>query len=84
MAKVKLRRGYITEWEDLGDLCNPLLYLRSIMGYMNDLHSGHENYSKEAHERMKQIYTAVAQRTLREITKEDEDRFRELQPIEGM
>jgi hypothetical protein len=78
------KRGYVTGWEDISDMCNPLYYLKKVMGYMNQLHLGDRKYSKPAHEKMKNIFLIIAQRTLREITKEDEDRFSELQATDGL
>ncbi|MFN3701839.1 MAG: restriction endonuclease [Alphaproteobacteria bacterium] len=70
--------GCITEWQDLEDLTNPLGYLRSVMGYMNVLHSGELRFSKSAHDKIKEIYISVGQRTMREATQEDKDRVRDL------
>jgi hypothetical protein len=76
--------GFGTSWEDLGDLCNPLLYIKNVLTYTNMLHSGQYTFTSQAHEKMKDVYLAVAQRTLREVTKEDEDRFKSLQILEGL
>ena len=46
---------------------------------MNHLHAGHMTFSDEAHETIKHVYIALAQRTLRELTAEDRDRFATLE-----
>ncbi len=79
-----LAQGYLTRWEDIGDLVNPIFFLKNMLTYMNGLHAREDEYSQDAHKRMKELYIALAQRTLREVTKEDEERFRELGTIEGL
>jgi len=55
-----------------------------MLTYMNGLYAREDEYSPDAHKRMKDIYVALALRTLREVTKEDEERFRDLDTIEGL
>lgn len=57
-----------TLWNDLGNGHNPYVFYRSIIEYMNILHSQSPRFSDEAHGEMKRIFHAIAQRTLREIT----------------
>lgn len=70
-------QGQMSGWEDIGDLTNPLFFLRNLMTYTNHLQGRKYSYSDEAHAKMKHIYVAIAQRTLREITDEDSERFQE-------
>ena len=77
------RSGNVTHWEDIGDLCNPILYIKNAMAYMNQLHARRVTISEDAHRRMRSIYIAIAQRTLREVTKEDEDRFKQVGMLDG-
>ncbi|MDR3522061.1 MAG: hypothetical protein P4L54_10670 [Acidocella sp.] len=70
--------GFMTSWEEIQDLTNPALYLKNFLTYMNALHSRHDTYSDEAHAVMKQIYISLGQRTLREVTQDDEQRYRDL------
>jgi hypothetical protein len=74
-------RGQMTGWEDIGDLANPMIYLQNMMAYMNHLHAGHMTFSEEAHEAIKHVYIALAQRTLRELTDEDKKRFASLDAV---
>jgi hypothetical protein len=77
-------QGYLSRWEDIGDLINPIFFLKNMLTYMNSLYAREDEYSPNAHKHMKDIYIALAQRTLREVTKDDEERFRELGTIEGL
>jgi hypothetical protein len=77
-------RGYTTGWEEIADLFNPILFLKNMLTYMNQLHEDPRRFSDKAHKRMKQIYIALAQRTLREITKEDMERFKELRILDDL
>lgn len=77
-------KGETSMWEDVGDLVNPALFLKSIMAYMNQLHRGEDVYSEEAHAGMKRAYLALAQRTLRDITEEDAKRFADSLMWEGL
>lgn len=76
-------RGAMSAWQDIGDLTNPVFYLKNMMGYMNQLHEGRITFSDQAHEHLKQIYIALAQRTLRDVTEEDAERFKDTLPYDG-
>lgn len=78
------KKGFITQWEDIGDLVNPILFLKNMLTYMNILHDREKEFSAEAHQRMKNIYVSLAQRTLREVNKEDEKRLVDLGEVEGL
>lgn len=77
-------RGLYTGWQDITDLANPIFFLENLLSYMNILHDRKEEYTETAHDNIKSIYIALAQRTLREITKEDEKRYRDLSEIQGL
>jgi hypothetical protein len=77
-------QGYTTGWEEMADLFNPILFLKNMLTYMNMLHENQRRFSDKAHKRMKQIYIALAQRTLREVTKEDMERFKELRILDNL
>ena len=76
--------GYMTRWEDIGDLVNPLYFLKNLLTYMNQLYSGERKYSEEAHDAVKRIYLCLAQRTLRELSREDKKRVSDLIKFEGL
>lgn len=75
--------GYVTGWQDVTDLTNPLIYLHYIMGHINQLQAG-EKFSEQAHEFTKSLILALAQRTLRDVTKEDEERYALIKSLEGL
>ena len=82
---IRLRnQGYMTAWEDIGDLLNPLGFLKNMITYMNQLYSGKWKYSEKAHDTMKEVYMRIAQRTLRELSREDRKRVIALSRIEGL
>ena len=47
-------RGAMSAWQDIGDLTNPVFYLKNMMGYINQLHEGRIKVSDQAHDRLKQ------------------------------
>jgi hypothetical protein len=77
-------QGYTTSWEEVGDLFNPILFLKNMLTYMNMLYENPRRISEEVHKRMKEIYIALAQRTLREVTKEDIERFKDLRILDNL
>jgi hypothetical protein len=76
--------GDYNSWESIADLCNPILYLKNMLTYMNQLHRAPSEFSEKAHSRMKDVYVSLAQRTLREVTKEDFERFKDLRILDGI
>jgi hypothetical protein len=81
----KLRaRGCTSGWEEIDDLMNPLLFLKNVLTYMNQLRAEPGRVSDEVHKRMKEIYVALAQRTLREVNEEDMQRFKDLRILDGL
>jgi hypothetical protein len=53
-----------------------------MLTYMNVLRADPQRYSDKVHKRMKEIYIALAQRTLREVTEEDVQRFKDLRILD--
>lgn len=76
-------RDYITDWMDVSDLCNPILFMKSVMAYMNRTRSNDDPVSDEAHEKIKRIYLIIAQRVLREIMDEDRKRVTDISMLDG-
>lgn len=74
--------GLITAWRDLRDFTNPILYLKHMIGYMNNIFSGPTQFTPKAHEKMKDIYISFSQRTLREISHEDRLRFEKISELD--
>lgn len=77
------QQGFFTNWEDIEDLCNPLGFLKNCMVYMNQLYEGHYKITKQAHDKQKEVYIAIAQKVLREVTQEDRERFVDLLKFEN-
>ena len=61
-----------------------MLLLKNMLTYINVLYENPRRFSDEAHKRMKQIYIALAQRTLREVTEEDMERFKDLSILDNL
>ncbi|MEL7198421.1 MAG: hypothetical protein AAGL10_08915 [Pseudomonadota bacterium] len=77
------QHGWITAWEDITDLCNPLIYLRRFFATMNSIRDNPGIFSDAAYEDVQQLYTALAQRTLRSPLPADEQRYKDILPFEG-
>jgi hypothetical protein len=79
--RIRMQNQY-NVWESIRDLCNPILYLKNMLTYMNQLHKNPNDFSEAAHNKMKDIYVSLAQRTLREVTTEDFQRFKDLRILD--
>ena len=69
------RRGYVTGWEDISDYCNPIVFLRRLTGYTNQMRNTPDSFVEEAHDRYMQFFLAVSQRTLRQTNEDDREVF---------
>lgn len=74
-------KGLCTSWNDIADLSTPLCYLKFLFGIMNNLEACNDEYSEHAFKKLREFILAVSQRTLREITEEERERFKDLQQI---
>lgn len=75
ICRVLHARGLADLWDDIEDYCNPLIFLRHITGYINQMRNEPASFSDEAHARMIEIYLAVSQRTLRQTSLEDREHY---------
>lgn len=75
-AKYRKQGLWNSGWEDIDDLMIPTLFLKNIMAYMNQLVD--KEISKEAHEKMKQLYIRVFPHIIRELTDEEKRRVKML------
>lgn len=66
-------------WEDIDDLTIPTLFLKNIMAYMNQLTE--REISKEAHEKMKQLYIRVFPHIARDLTEKEKERVSSLSEL---
>ena len=64
-------------WEDLADLCIPLIFLRRLMGFVNGFRNG-DKWSDEAFGKLTTVIIAVFQHVSREATSEERERIRKL------
>ncbi len=71
-AKYRAKGLWYTGWEDIDDLMIPTLFLKNIMAYLNQLSD--MEFSKEAHEKMKDLYINVFPHIVRELTEEEKER----------
>lgn len=78
------KKGFITQWEDIEDLCNPLGFLKKCMSYMNILYARKYKVSPKAHEKQKEVFIAIAQKVLREVTDEEKKRISDLSLLDGL
>ncbi|MEJ8310112.1 restriction endonuclease [Agrobacterium larrymoorei] len=65
------KRGIYTGWDDISDYCNPLIFLRRLTGYTNQMRNKPNSYTEAAHEKMITFYVTLSQRTLRQTNEED-------------
>lgn len=77
-------QGLVTKWDDISDYCNPLIFLRRITGYTNQMRRQPESYSEAAHDRMIDFYVTVSQRTLRQTSDEDREDLQRAVEVERM
>ena len=70
--------GFITSWEDIGDLVMPQRFLQWVLSIMNLIRSGDLVFEDSAYERLTYFISAVSQIVLRESTEEENQRLRNL------
>ena len=68
-------QGFLDNYSDISNYFNPLIFLRHLIVYMNDLHNKPDGYSDEAHNRMIDLYLKISQRVLRQADAEDREKF---------
>ena len=66
LEKKAYAQGYSTSWNDISDIIIPTNYMKFIMGILNGLHRGRDEYSEEAFEKLKEFILDVGQMTLRQ------------------
>lgn len=77
-------KGLITGWDDITDYCNPLIFMRRLTGYINQMRNEPTSYSQAAHDRLVGFYITMSQRTLRQSSAEDRDALRQVMEIDEM
>ncbi|ASY43878.1 hypothetical protein CJD35_04995 [Sphingobium xenophagum] len=84
MERKNFRLGLTEGWDDITDYCNPLIFIRRVTGYINELRSGSTKYSQAAHDRMIDFYMAMSQRTLRQTSAEDRQKLLDVMELDAM
>ncbi|PBB52310.1 MULTISPECIES: restriction endonuclease [Mesorhizobium] len=77
-------RGLTTAWDDISDYCNPLIFIRRITGYTNQMRTAPNSYAKAAHDRLINFYITLSQRTLRQTNGEDRKALIDAIELEGL
>ncbi len=76
------KKGLLGGWDDISDYCNPLIFMRRITGYINQMRNAPASYSKTANNRLIEFYITVSQRTLRQTNAEDRQALRDVMEID--
>jgi len=67
----------VAGWEDIPDLCVPLIYLRRLMAFLNGFQNG-DRWSPEVFEKLKKMLIAVFQHVARDASPEEQERVKRL------
>lgn len=78
------RRGLGSAWDDISDYCNPLIFIRRITGYTNQMRNAPNSYTKAAHDRLIDFYILMSQRTLRQTNADDRKSLLEAMEIDQL
>ena len=71
------KEGYIDEWDDIDDLCNPYIWMSKVMAFVNGLYNG--NYmTEEAFEEFKQMLLRTYPYVCRHLTSKEMERAKQL------
>lgn len=66
--------GFITNWDDIGDLAIPTIYLSRFLALLNQFHSGKCRFSDDAFDEYKDVLISLSQLVFRQLTKVQESR----------
>ena len=65
-------------WNDVADLCIPIIWIKDIMGLINSLYRKEIDLNEESFEKLKQLYIITFQYVARSLTTKEKDRFADL------
>lgn len=71
-------RNQYTRWDDIGDLVSPDYFLKSFLNKIENIRSGKLKFTDQAFEKFKYLYSALSQKTFRELTGKEKERARVL------
>lgn len=75
-------RDFVIGWDDISDYCNPLIFIRRVTGYINQMRDAPTSYSKSAHDKLIEFYITMSQRTLRQTNDEDRDALKRVMELD--
>lgn len=76
VSKMRNIGDYYDRWNDLNDICNPTIWIKTLMAFVNSLKT--EKYSNEAFEKYKSIFINTYPFVARNLTTEENRRVRTL------
>jgi len=84
MEQVLWSQGFISGWDDISDYCNPLIFIRRITGYINQMRDASTSYSRGAHEKLIEFYITMSQRAMRQSNVEDREDLRRIMEVDEL
>ncbi len=75
--ETKYGRNVIDGWEDLSDMCIPLIYLRRTMAFLNGFQNG-DRWSAEAFQKLKRMLITIYQHVARDASAGERQRIQRL------
>lgn len=76
-------KGYTTEYYELGDMKNPILWVINVMQLLTRLQKEH-NFTNDAFEKYKKVLWETFPYICRELNEEEVQRFRTLQQFDAL
>lgn len=77
-----IKKGLITEWEDISDIIIPYKYLKWNIAIMNRLRDKDDDYDQKAFEKLKEFIIGISQLALRNQSDDDIKRIKLLAMFE--
>ena len=71
-------KGYMTGWNDIADLVAPIFFVKFILSIINRLRDGKDVYTDMAIANLRHFIVAISQKSMREVTGEERERFKSL------
>ena len=78
IMRSRLKGRVITKWQDISDLKIPYLYLKWLMGIINQIQAGRVVYTDEAFEQIKTVTLVIAQVVMRQPSVKEMQRVKSL------
>jgi len=81
LEKAYQARGMWTSWEEFSDLSIPLIFMHWVITTMNSIRNDNHKFSDAAYEKFTEFTFAMAQRVVRETSREERERIETLRDI---